>query len=316
MIDLRRMNSVSVDPDARTATAQGGATWSDFDRATQPHNLAATGGRVSTTGVAGLTLGGGSGWLERKFGMACDNLLSAELITADGRTVTASEDENPELFWALHGGGGNFGVATQLTFQLHELPGVHRGAADLAGGGGARGHGVYREFAEGAPDEIGGGVVYLTGPPEEFVPEHLQGKLACAVLVTHCGPEDEARELMAPMLDLSPEGEMIAEMPYAELQCMIDDPPGYRNYWSAEYLTEFPDQALDLFCARADGHGRPLAVAAHPLPAGRRGGAKRRRQLAAGDPPGAVDRPPAGPMGGRRPTTSRGSAGRRSCART
>ena len=122
VIDMRRMNAVSVDADARTATVQGGATWAAFDSATQPHKLMATGGRVSTTGVSGLTLGGGSGWLERKFGFACDNLESVTLVTADGRTVTASESENPDLFWALHGGGGNFGVATELVFNLHSLP--------------------------------------------------------------------------------------------------------------------------------------------------------------------------------------------------
>ena len=119
---MRNVNAVSVDPDARTATVGGGATWSHFDRAAQPHGLATTGGRVSTTGVAGLTLGGGSGWFERKFGLACDNLISVDLVTADGRQVTASEDENPELFWALHGGGGNFGIATSFEFRLHPLP--------------------------------------------------------------------------------------------------------------------------------------------------------------------------------------------------
>jgi FAD/FMN-containing dehydrogenase len=259
-IDLRRMNAASVDPEAGTITVQGGAAWGDFDRACQPHGLAATGGRVSTTGVAGLSLGGGSGWIERKFGLACDNLLEVELLTADGRTLRASEDENPELFWALHGGGGNFGIATELTFRLHAMPAFT--AALLfwpppAGPGLTR---AYREFIEAAPDDVGGGVIYLTGPPEEFVPEGLHNQLAIAVLVTYTGPEAEARAAMAPLLELEPEGEMIAEMPYAELQSMLDDPPGYRNYWSAEYLNELPDPAIDAFCDRAEGIIIPSAT--------------------------------------------------------
>jgi FAD/FMN-containing dehydrogenase len=251
VIDLRRLNRVNVDPGARTATVAGGATMSHLDRATQPHALMTTGGRVSTTGVGGFTLGGGSGWFDRKFGLACDNLVSAELVTADGSVVRASEDENPELFWALHGGGGNFGVATSFTFRLHPLPAVT--AALLlwppdAGPGVAR---AYRDFAEAAPDEIGGGFLYLTGPAEEFVPEYLVGKLACALLVTYAGPEAEARKVIGPMLELGHDGEMIVGVPYAELQCMLDDPPGYRNYWSAEHLESFPDEAIDVFCRRA-----------------------------------------------------------------
>ena len=252
-IDLRRMNAAAVDPEARTITVQGGAAWGDFDRACQPHGLAATGGRVSTTGVAGLALGGGSGWAERKFGLACDNLLAVELVTADGRTVRASEDENPELFWALRGGGGNFGIATELTFRLHELPAFTAALLLWSPAAGPELTRAYREFIEAAPDDVGGGLIYLTGPPEEFVPSHLHNRLAIAVLVTYTGPEAAAREAMAPLLALEPEGEMIAEMPYAELQSMLDDPPGYRNYWSAEYLNELPDAAIDAFCARADG---------------------------------------------------------------
>lgn len=252
-IDLRRMNAVSVDPAARTATVQGGAAWGDFDRACQPHGLAATGGRVSTTGVAGLALGGGSGWVERKFGLACDNLLAVELLTADGRTVRASEDENPELFWALHGGGGNFGIATELTFRLHPMPAFTAALLLWPPDAGPELTRAYRDFMEAAPDDIGGGMIYLTGPPEEFVPPSLHNQLAVAILVTYTGPEAEAREAIAPLLDHSPAGEMIAEMPYADLQSMLDDPPGYRNYWSAEYLDELPDAAIDAFCARADG---------------------------------------------------------------
>jgi FAD/FMN-containing dehydrogenase len=200
-IDLRRMNAVAVDREARTATAQGGAAWGDFDAACQPHGLATTGGRVSTTGVAGLSLGGGSGWVERKFGLACDNLLAVELVTADGRTVRASEGENPELFWALHGGGGNFGIATELTFRLHSLPSFTAALLVWRPEDGPELARAYRDFAESAPDEVGGGLIYLTGPPEDFVPADLQGKLALAVLVTYTGPEAEAREESDPLHD-------------------------------------------------------------------------------------------------------------------
>ncbi len=252
-IDLRRMNAVSVDPGARTATVQGGAAWGDFDAACQPHGLVATGGRVSTTGVAGLTLGGGSGWIERKYGLACDNLLAARLITADGATVRASEDENPELFWALHGGGGNFGIATELTFRLHPLPAFTAALMLWPPGAGPELARAYRSFVDSASDDVGGGLIYLTGPPEEFVPEALRNELAVAILVTYTGPEAEAREAIAPLLAMEPAGEMIAEMPYAQLQSMLDDPPGYRNYWSAEYLDGLPDAAIDAFCAHAEG---------------------------------------------------------------
>jgi FAD/FMN-containing dehydrogenase len=258
-IDMRNMNAASCDPDARTVTVQGGATWSHLDRTTEPHGLANTGGRVSTTGVAGLTLGGGSGWLERKFGLACDNLLSVDLVTAEGREVTASEDENPELFWALHGGGGNFGIATSLTFRLYELPSVTLALLLWPAAEGRDVVGAYREVAEGAPDELGGGIIYLTAPEEEFVPAGMVGELACGVAVTYTGPEGEARELMKPLLDLEPGAQMIAEMPYADMQCALDDPPGFRNYWSAEYMTELPDAALDRFCGRAEDMVVPSA---------------------------------------------------------
>ncbi|MBK1786210.1 FAD-binding oxidoreductase [Prauserella cavernicola] len=251
VIDTRLMNDATVDPGRATVRVGGGASWADFDQAAQRHGLAATGGRVSTTGVAGLTLGGGSGWLERRFGLACDNLISAELVTADGRVVTASEDHNPELFWGLHGGGGNFGVATALTFQLHPLPEfsiallfwpAEQGRSVAAG---------YRDLMRDAPEEAGGGMLFLTGPPEDFVPPHLVGTLCCGVLVTYCGPQAALREFAAPLLAAEPHGQVVTDIGYADLQCMLDDPPGYRNYWSDEHVRELPDEALDRFCRRA-----------------------------------------------------------------
>ncbi len=252
VVDLRRMNNVQVDPAARIARVDGGATWGDFDRACQPHAVASTGGRVSTTGVAGLTLGGGSGWLERKFGLACDALVSVELVTADGRLLIADETKNTELFWALHGGGGNFGVATSLTFRLQPLPATSLGLLLWPAEAGPAVLRAYRDlYEQGASEDLGGGVLFLTGPPEEFVPEHLHDKLCVAAAAVYAGTEAELREAFAPMFALDPEGELVAEMPYAELQSALDDPPGFRNYWSAEHLSSFPDPAVQVFCDRA-----------------------------------------------------------------
>lgn len=251
VIDLRRMNMVTVDPEAYTATVGGGATMYDLDQATHRYGLATTGGRVSTTGIGGLTLGGGTGWLDRKFGLVCDNLLAIELVTADGEYLRATDDENPELFWALHGGGGNFGVATSFTFRLYPLQSV---TAVLLMWDSAAGPDVIRaycDFIRSAPDDVGGAIKYHTAPPKEWVPKNLAGKLACTTLITYTGGKAEALDVMRPMLSLGHVGELIFEVPYAELQFMLDDPPGYRNYWSAEYLDTFPDAAVELFCSRA-----------------------------------------------------------------
>jgi FAD/FMN-containing dehydrogenase len=252
VIDMRRMNAVEIDPEARIARVGGGATWGDFDRAGQPHGLMTTGGRVSTTGVAGLTLGGGSTWLERKYGAASDHLVTVTLVTADGRRVSASESENPELFWALHGGGGNFGVATELAFRLEPLASVTLALLFWPPDAGTELARRYRElFEDEAPEELGGGLAYITGPPEDFVPDHLRDQLVAGVIGYYAGGEADAREALAPFLELGPEAEMIAELPYSEAQSAIDDPPGYRNYWSAQYLSAFPDEALEAFCRRA-----------------------------------------------------------------
>ncbi|MEU7038618.1 FAD-binding oxidoreductase [Streptomyces sp. NPDC046237] len=251
VIDLRRMHAVVADPEHLTARVEGGATMSHLDRATQPFHLATTGGRVSTTGVGGFTLGGGSGWLERKFGLACDNLLAAELITAEGKHVHTDAEKNPELFWALHGGGGNFGVATSLTLRLHELPEMSIAMLFFLPEKAPEVVRVFRDLGESAPDEVGGGVIYFPAPPEPFVPEHLVGKLVCGALFTCAGPVAEVRELAAPLFALGPVMEVVTDIAYADLQCMIDDPPGLRNYWSAEYLTGFPDEAVDVFCSRS-----------------------------------------------------------------
>jgi FAD/FMN-containing dehydrogenase len=248
VIDVRPMKGIDVDAAAKQVRVGAGVTWGEFDRATQEHALATTGGRVSTTGVAGLTLGGGSGWAERTYGLACDNLVSVDLVTADGREVTASEDENPDLFWALHGGGGNFGVATSFVFALHPLgPLVTAGLLIWPGDAGDDIARTYRDFAHSAPNELGTGLVFLTGPPEEFMPEHLQGTTVAAIAVLWVGDPDEGAEAIRPLRDLSPEVDLVGPMPYADFQCMIDDPPGLHNYWSGDYHDSFPDGAIDVF---------------------------------------------------------------------
>ncbi|MFJ4789341.1 FAD-binding oxidoreductase [Streptomyces sp. NPDC088794] len=251
VVDLRHLRAVSVDPVAGAVQIAGGATMSDLDRACQPHALATTGGRVSTTGVGGFVLGGGSGWLDRWCGLAVDNLLAADLVTADGERAHASADENPELFWGLHGGGGNFGIATSLTLKLHALPEFSIAMVLYLPEFGPEAVRTYRDLIANGPDEASGGALFITGPPEEFVPPHLVGTLLCAVLLTYAGPEEDMLKLAEPLLALPHESQVVGAMPYADVQCMLDDPPGMRNYWSAEYLTGAPDDYLQVFCAGA-----------------------------------------------------------------
>ncbi|MGP9021627.1 FAD-binding oxidoreductase [Streptomyces sp. BR1] len=257
VVDLRRMHEVTVHPAAHAVRVQGGATMSQLDLATTEYGLATTGGRASTTGVGGFVLGGGTGWLDRAFGLAVDNLLGVELVTADGTALTASAEENPELFWALHGGGGNFGVATSITLRLHDLPAFSIAMLMYRPELGPEVIRTYRELIGTAPPEAGGGVLYLTGPPEEFIPPELVGKLLCGALLTYAGPADRLTKLAQPLLALPHEVEIVGDMPYPQVQTMFDDPPGMRNYWSAEYLTGLPDELIDVFCARADSLPAP-----------------------------------------------------------
>ncbi|MBD0744393.1 FAD-binding oxidoreductase [Streptomyces sp. CBMA152] len=257
VVDLRRMHEVTVHPAAHAVRVQGGATMSHLDLATTEYGLATTGGRASTTGVGGFVLGGGTGWLDRAFGLAVDNLLGVELVTADGTALTASPEENPELFWALHGGGGNFGVATSITLRLHDLPAFSIAMLMYRPELGPEAIRTYRELIEAAPPETGGGVLYMNGPPEDFIPPELVGKLLCAALLTYAGPADRLTKLAQPLLALPHEVEIVGDMPYPQVQTMFDDPPGMRNYWSAEYLTGLPNELIDVFCARADSLPAP-----------------------------------------------------------
>jgi FAD/FMN-containing dehydrogenase len=251
VVDLRHLRAVTVDPAAEAVRVAGGATMSDLDRATQPYGLATTGGRASTTGVAGFVLGGGTGWLDRRCGLAVDNLLGVDLVTADGDRCHADADENPELFWALHGGGGNFGVATALTLALHELPEFSRALVLYLPEHAPEAVRAYRDLIAAAPVEASGGVVQITGAPEELVPPPPAGRPLCGVLLTYAGGEAGLRELAEPLLALPHETEIVGAVPYADAQCMLDVPCGLRNHWSAECLTGAPDGFVDVFCDRA-----------------------------------------------------------------
>lgn len=253
VLDLRGMADITVDPDRRVARIGGGAIWTDVDRATQAHGLATTGGRVSTTGVAGLTLGGGSGWLERKHGLACDNLLAAELVTWDGRIVHASEDENPDLLWALRGGGGSFGVVTALELALHPVgPEVYGGLALFPADRGVEVLRTYRDLMNDAPGELSLAASFTTAPDDDDdVPVELRGRPIVLVAGIWAGDVADGEQALAPIRALGPTADFFGPTPYVDFQCSIDDPPGFRNYWTAENVVDLPDEAVDRIVRRA-----------------------------------------------------------------
>jgi FAD/FMN-containing dehydrogenase len=249
VIDVGPMKKAEIDVEHRTGRFGAGLTWGELDAATQAHGLAVTGGRVTHTGIAGLTLGSGSGWLERRFGMTCDSLLSAEVVTADGQVRQASAEENPDLLWGLKGGAGNFGVVTEFQFRLHPVGPVlfagmilhpRTAAPELAR--------FYRDFMERAPDEVGGGLALITAPPEEFVPEPARGKPACGVIVVYVGDPDQGRQAFQPLLEWGdPLLTMVQPMPYVAVQQLIDGgfPWGILDYAKSDYLPGLPDEAIE-----------------------------------------------------------------------
>jgi FAD/FMN-containing dehydrogenase len=261
-LDLRGIDHVEVDAEQRTARVGGGATWGAVDAATQAHGLAVTGGRVSTTGVGGLALGSGSGWLERTFGFSCDSLLSAQVVTASSEVVTASEDSHPDLFWALRGGGGNFGVVTEFTFRLHPVGPMVLGGMLLYPGFMARDVlRNWRDFMVDAPREVGSGVALITAPPEEFVPEPARGMPAVGVILLYAGDPEEGQRVLEPLTAFGPPAaNLVQPMPYVAVQQLLDapNPKGMSNYWSGDFLAEFPDEAIDTFVAHAQPPVSPL----------------------------------------------------------
>ena len=266
VVDLSAMRAVWVDPAGRTAWVQGGALWSDVDHETQAHGLATTGGIVGHTGVAGLTLGGGIGFLMRKHGLAVDNLLAAEVVTAEGSIVRASADEHPDLFWALRGGGGNFGVVTSFRFALHDVgPSVMAGPVFWAAEDTVEVLRFYRDFVAEAPDELGTVVRLGTVPPLTVIPEQLHWRPAIAVACCYVGAVEDGeravrvlRHFGTPLVDL------LAPAPYTASQGALNStvPHGWHYYWKATNLAGLSDDVIAVIADQAYTAGSPRSYAA------------------------------------------------------
>ena len=242
VVDLSRMRAVSVDPQQKYALVQPGATWADVDAATGRHGLATTGGLVSTTGVAGLTLGGGIGWLQRRYGLACDNPRSADVVTADGEAIGADED----LLWGLRGGGGNFGIVTQFEFELHPVSTVLAGQLMFPLTRAGEVLTSFAEWAVDAPDEATILAAINCAPPEEFVPSELVGQPVLHLVGCWCGDLDQGDAVLAPLRALGPALDLFGPMPYHAVQGMLDggSPVGLRNYFRAGYLADLSGEAI------------------------------------------------------------------------
>jgi FAD/FMN-containing dehydrogenase len=264
VIDTGPMKRADIDAASRTGHFGAGLTWAELDAATQQHGLAVTGGRVSHTGVAGLTLGSGSGWLERKYGMTCASLLSAEVVTADGHVLRASDHENADLLWGLKGGGGNFGVVTEFEFRLHPVgPIVYAGMILHPRAAAAELTRFYRDFMANAPDEAGGALALVTAPPADFVPGHARGKPACGVIVFYVGDPAAGERVFRPLVDWGePWLTMVQPMPYAAVQQILDPgyPWGIMDYGKADYLQGLPDDAIDEMVRRAAAAHSPFSA--------------------------------------------------------
>ena len=249
VIDLSLMKGIEVNPQKRTVRVEAGCTWGEVNDALQPHGLAATGGFVSITGVSGLTLGGGLGWLVRKYGLALDNLISAGVVLADGRLVTASLTENKDLFWGLRGGGGNFGVVTSFTFRAHPLGTVLAGVAlhPASAARGALRH--WREFEETSPEESNQGALLFHFADDENAPPPLRGAAVVGLGGVYAGPVEKGEQVLKPLREYGPPvADMFQPMPYNAAQRMADFlwPPGFRSYWKSTYLTAMSDEAIDV----------------------------------------------------------------------
>jgi FAD/FMN-containing dehydrogenase len=238
MLDLTPMKGVRVDPDGRAVRAEPGVTWGEFDHETHAFGLATTGGLISTTGIAGLTLGGGLGWLMGKHGLACDNLISVDIVTADGRLLTASETQNEDLFWGLRGGGGNFGIVTSFEYRLHPVGPMIGGLLIHPLEKAAEVMEFYDEFTRTSPDELGTFVGFVTSP---------EGERVMAIFVCYNGTVEEGERVLKPLREFGPPlADMVAPMPYVQVQRMLDEafPAGRQNYWKSNFLKGLDGKAM------------------------------------------------------------------------
>ena len=274
VIDLSGIKYTRVNPEARTVRVGGGCTWADVDHATHAFGLATPTGIISTTGVGGLTLGGGIGHLTRKCGLTIDNLLAADLVLANGSFVTASADQNEDLYWAIRGGGGNFGVVTSFLFRSHPISTVYAGPMlwDLKQA--TEVMQWYREFSPSAPEDVNGFFAFLTVPPGPPFPEHLHNRKMCGVVWCFTGPLDQAEEVFKPIRSFGPPAlDLVGPMPHPMLQSMFDGlyPTGHQWYWRADFVNELSDEAIALhvkYCSemptmQSSMHMYPINGAAH-----------------------------------------------------
>ncbi|GAB2734372.1 FAD-binding oxidoreductase [Salinifilum aidingensis] len=247
VVDLTPMRGVRVSPANRTARAEGGATWGDFNAATHAFGLATTGGIVSTTGIGGLTLGGGIGYLARGQGLSCDNLVSADVVTADGELVVADERQHADLFWALRGGGGNFGVVTSFEYRLSPVGDIYGGPIFFDIDQASNVLRSFREFIADAPEQLGAFPAFQIAPPLPFIPEERHGDTLMAVVVCWSGPVEEGPSAVRPLHDIAPVvAEHVGPMPYPMLNSAFDAlvPPGLQHYWKANFVDELTDAVI------------------------------------------------------------------------
>jgi FAD binding domain-containing protein/berberine-like enzyme len=248
VIDLSLIKYARVDVKEKTVRAGGGSTWGDVDHATHAFGMACPAGIISTTGVGGLTLGGGVGHLSRKCGLSIDNLLEADVVLADGSFVTASPKENPDLYWAIRGGGGNFGIVTSFLFRLHPVKNVLAGPTFWPLEESAEVMRFYRDFITKAPDELNGFFAFLTVPPAPMFPENLHMKKVCGIVWCYTGPADKADKIFEPVQKVGhPLLHGVGEMPFPVVQSLFDGlyPPGYQWYWRADFVNELSDKAIE-----------------------------------------------------------------------